>query len=314
MKTILTLFACVIFSIVTMAQTPAVTITPGTITNTTVQASFAKNATCTSYYILMSTATEMAQWATMFGVPVDSLVRQWGIHCYADTTNTWTAMAPSTEYTIYALPADAGNVFYPMQTELATTLTGGGTGLSTVTVEIFDITSNSARVVVTPNAETAIFYDGLIRKSYADSIGMDSCIAIIKTSPYPLYSTDNWVWSSLEANTTFYAIGIGKNADGVWGDSTVVEFTTLASGLAEMNAADVFSMYPTPCNGKFNIDLNTANTGQMQLFDLNGRMIYSEKISAAHSEINASALNDGCYFIRVVSENGIGSQKLIINK
>jgi len=121
MKTFITFFACIVFSIATMAQTPAVTITPGTTTITTVQASFAKNATCHSYYILMSTAAEMAQWATMFGVPVDSLVRQWGIHCYSDTTNTWTAMAPSTEYTIYALPADAGNVFYPMQTELATT-------------------------------------------------------------------------------------------------------------------------------------------------------------------------------------------------
>ncbi len=312
MKTFITFFACIIFSIVTMAQTPAVTITPGTITDTNVQASFAKNATCTSYYILMSTATEMAQWATMFGVPVDTLVKQWGIHCYADTSYTWTAMAPSTEYTIYALPADAGNVFYPMQTALATTLTGGGTGLSTVTVEVFDITSTSARVVVTPNAETAVFYDGLIRKSYADSIGMDSCIAIIKTSPYPLYSTDNWVWSSLESNTTFYAIGIGKNANDEWGDSTVVEFTTLTSGFAEMNSSDMFSIYPMPCNGKFNVDVNGFNTGELQLLDMNGRLIYSEKISAAHTEINAEVLNNGCYIIRVVSESGVGSGKLII--
>lgn len=314
MKTFITFFACIIFSIVTMAQTPAVTITPGTITNTTVQTSFAKNATCTSYYILMSTATEMAQWATMFGVPVDTLVKQWGIHCYADTSYTWTAMAPSTEYTIYALPADAGNVFYPMQTALATTLTGGGTGLSTVTVEVFDITSTSARVVVTPNAETAVFYDGLIRKSYADSIGMDSCIAIIKTSPYPLYSTDNWVWSSLESNTTFYAIGIGKNANDEWGDSTVVEFTTITSGLAEMNSTDLFSIYPMPCNGKFIVDVNGFNTGELQLLDMNGRLIYSEKISAAHTEINAEVLNNGCYIIRVVSESGVGSGKLIIEK
>jgi len=312
MKTFITFFACIIFSIVTMAQTPAVTITPGTITDTNVQASFAKNATCTSYYILMSTATEMAQWATMFGVPVDTLVKQWGIHCYADTSYTWTAMAPSTEYTIYALPADAGNVFYPMQTALATTLTGGGTGLSTVTVDVFDITSTSARVVVAPNAETAVFYDGLIRKSYADSIGMDSCIAIIKTSPYPLYSTDNWVWSSLESNTTFYAIGIGKNANDEWGDSTVVEFTTLTSGFAEMNSSEMFSIYPMPCNGKFNVDVNGFNTGELQLLDMNGRLIYSEKISAAHTEINAEVLNNGCYIIRVVSESGVGSGKLII--
>ena len=314
MKTILTFFACIVFAIASMAQTPAVTINNGTITTTTVQASFAKNASCSSYYILMDEATVMAQWATMFGVPVDSLVKQWGIHCFADTTYTWTAMTPATEYTIYALPADAGNVFYPMQTQLATTLAGGGTGLSTVTVEVFDITSTSARVVVTPNAETAVFYDGLIRKSYADSIGMDSCIAIIKTSPYPQYSTDNWVWSSLESNTAFYAIGIGKNANDDWGDSTVVEFTTLTSGLAEINSSDIFLIYPMPCNGKFNVDLNGSNTGELQLLDMKGRLVYSEKISAAHTEINAEVLNNGCYIIRLVSENGIGKQKLIINK
>jgi len=76
MKTILTLFAIIAFSAASFAQTPAVAITTGTLTTTTVQASFAKNTTCNSYYILMSTAAEMAQFATMFGVPEDSLVKQ----------------------------------------------------------------------------------------------------------------------------------------------------------------------------------------------------------------------------------------------
>jgi len=223
-------------------------------------------------------------------------------------------MTPGTEYTIYALPVGAGNVFYPMQTELSTTLQNGGTGLSTVTVEVFDITSSEARVVVTPNAETAVFYDGLIEKAYADSIGMDSCIAIVKASPYPLYSTDNWTWMSLTPNTTYYAIGIGKNANDIWGDSTVIEFTTLTTGLSEINSTNLFSIYPVPCNGNFNVDLNAANTGEMQLFDLNGRMVHSEIITVAHTEIDASALNDGCYFVRIISKNGIGSQKLIIEK
>lgn len=314
MKTIFSFFAIIALSVATFAQTPSVVITPGTLTTTTVQASFAKNATCNSYYILMSTAAEMAQFATMFGVPEDSLVKEWGIHCYADTSYTWTAMTPDTEYTIYALPVGTGTVFYPMQTELATTLQGGGTGLSTVTVEVFDIASTEARVVVTPNAETAVFYDGLIEKYYADSIGMDSCIAIIKSSPYPLYSTDNWIWMSLTPNTIYYAIGIGKNANDVWGDSTVVEFTTLTTGLSEINSSNLFSVYPVPCNGKFNVDLNASTTGEMQLLDINGRLVYSQMISETHSEINVSALNNGCYFIRIISKNGVESQKLIIEK
>ena len=69
-----------------------------------------------------------------------------------------------------------------------------------------------------------------------------------------------------------------------------------------------------PCNGKFNVDLNGSNTGELQLLDMKGRLVYSEKISAAHTEINAEVLNNGCYIIRLVSENGIGKQKLIINK
>ena len=69
-----------------------------------------------------------------------------------------------------------------------------------------------------------------------------------------------------------------------------------------------------PCNGKFNVDVNCSNTGELQLLDISGRLVYSEKISDAHSEINAETLDNGCYIIRIVSESGVGSGKLIIEK
>ncbi len=314
MKKILVSISFLIVSFFAFAQTPHVDITVDNTTNVSVQASFAKNSSCYSYHILMSTEAEMIQWSTMFGVPVDSLVRQWGIRCFADTTYTWTSMDPATEYTIYALPSDASNSFYPMQAVTATTTAGGGTGLSTLTINITDITFNSARVIVTPNSETSVFYDGLIRKSYADSIGMDSCIKIIKSSPYPQYSTDNWVWSNLESNTAFYAIAIGKNANSEWGDSTVVEFSTLTLSLIESFSLKPLVIYPNPCSDIFYIETEGNTICELQIFDINGKIVYDNKTLNNANEIDVSFLNEGSYIVKLISENEMRAGKIVIGK
>ncbi len=302
----------------TQRLNPDVAITPGTVTSTTVQATFTPNAACKSYDILIGTASEMQSWSVMMGVPVDSLVAQWGITYSGVQTYTWTDMTPNTQYTVYALPKDSLGQASPMVTILVTTAQNGGSGLSTVTVVVSEITSTQARVVVTPNAETAVFHDGLITVDYYNSIGSDSALTLIKTNPYPLYTTDNWIWSDLTPATDYYAIGIGQNADSIWGTPAITPFTTLSSaGIASVDAAASSALiYPMPNAGSFHLQLDPAASGQIRIMDLNGKTVFTQRIASAQDEINATRLGNGCYYLRYWPDSGQASiiTKLIIAK
>jgi hypothetical protein len=184
MKKAMLSFVLVLFSVAMFAQTviprnfgatalkgntltdPTISITLGTITPTTVQATFLPNTECASYYILIGKADEMAQFVTMMGQPIEALIESWGLHFYADSSYTWDELDPNTEYTIYAFPKDGSGTNSTMQTLVCTTAQMGGTGLSTLIVAVSEVTATQARVAVTPNAETSVFHDGIIAVDY----------------------------------------------------------------------------------------------------------------------------------------------------
>ena len=148
---------------------------------------------------------------------------------------------------------------------------------------------------------------------HADSIG-SSCIKIIKSSPYPQYSTDNWVWSNLESNTAFYAIAIGKNANSEWGDSTVVEFSTLTLSLIESFSLKPLVIYPNPCSDIFYIETEGNTICELQIFDINGKIVYDNKTLNNANEIDVSFLNEGSYIVKLISENEMRAGKIVIGK
>jgi uncharacterized delta-60 repeat protein len=295
---------------------PAVVITPGEITNTTVEASFMPNAACATYFALLSTQAEMEMWSNMLGVSIDSLVQMWGIEKTEAFTHLWTEQAPNTEYTIYARPLDANGFGYPLNTTTVTTLTGGGNGLAEMQVEVTQITDSSARFIATPNDQTAVFFDGLITKAYFNEIGQDSAIAVIKDNGYPQYEIDDWVWLDLLANTDYYAIAVGKNALDEWGPATIVEFKTLEPvGINNPEKAlTVNTISPMPNNGAFTFTSPNGHAGTIRIFNANGQMVFEQKVSGDQPVIDARHLTNGLYQLQFTSESKAitVSEKLII--
>ncbi len=338
MKKIALFVAIITFSVAVFAQTqtvitrserstapkvntltdPSVAITLGTVTPTTVQATFTPNTECISYYILIGKADEMAQYVTMMGQPIEALIESWGLHFYADSTYTWNELIPNTEYTIYALPKDGSGTNYTMQTLVCTTAQLGGTGLSTLTINVSEITATQARVLVTPNAETSVFHDGIITVDYYNEIGADSALEVIKTNPYPLYATDNWVWLDLTPNTNYYAIAVGQNSNNEWGTPTIVPFATLSgTGVSSIqNSTSLFSVIPNPNNGTFEVKLESSDISEIEIYDVNGRVVYKQTISKTNPKINANHLENGYYFVRLSSNSRAQNtvQKMVISK
>lgn len=297
---------------------PAVIITPLEITNTTVEASFMPNAACETYFALISTQAEMEMWSNWLGVTIDSLVQMWGIEKSIAFTHLWTDQIPNTEYTLYARPLDANGVAFPLNTINVTTLTGGGNGLAEMQVEVSQITDSSARLIATPNDQTAVFFDGLITKEYFDEIGQDSAIAVIQDNGYPQYETDDWVWLDLFANTDYYAIAVGKNALDEWGPATIVEFKTLEPvGINDPNeAVKTISIFPMPNNGTFTFTAPDGQEGSVRIFNTNGQMVFEQKVSVEQNTIDARHLSNGLYSLQFTSTSKvvIMSEKLIISK
>lgn len=280
-------------------EDPAVEIDLGEVTTTMVEATFTPNETCASYYALMSTAAEMEQWVGMMGMSLEQLVQMWGVQYSSEKTHTWTEMVPGTEYTIYALPLDSEGNMYEMNTIMATTGQGGGAGTSIISLEL-ELTSNtSVKTIATPNEETAVYHYGLITVEYFNEVGEEEAIEIIRNDQYPLYETDVWEWLELEPLTDYYAIATGQNAEGEWGETTIVPFRTEFEGCAELTV-NSFNIFPNPASSSFRIISDNDKNAEVKIYDMTGRCVKHIAVSdLSNSTINIEGLSQGVYFVSI---------------
>ncbi len=291
---------------------PEVEITLGEIGTTTVEATFVPNDDCASYYILMSTAAEMEQWANMMGLSVGELVKQWGIEQTAEYTYTWTAMIPNTEYTVYALPLDADGNMYELNTVIATTESNGGTGVAVIDVEVEVLSDTEVRTVATPNEETASYHYGLITVEYFDEIGEEAAVQLIREDGYELYDVDEWTWIELFPNTNYYAISTGMNANNEWGETTIVPFYTSLDGCAEL-VPNAFSIRPNPATTMVYVETELRGEAQISIVDVAGRCVMKIDVADISStSVNVEDLDKGIYFMMIQSEDKYSVEKMIV--
>jgi hypothetical protein len=77
------------------------------------------------------------------------------------------------------------------------------------------------------------------------------------------------------------------------------------------NQSKGIKMYPNPNSGKFFIDLNQHNIGNISIYDQTGKICYQNILNKQVTEINMN-LSAGLYFIKFVSDDTIKNQKIII--
>lgn len=308
MRKILALALALVFSAGAFAQTPSVTTTIDNLTPTTITASFDMDENCTKYHILASAVGEMDQWVQMFGMPLRDLVVSWSIGFESDTTYTWTDMTPNTDYIVYVVAVNATDTSDVMMTT-CTTPQNGGEGTSVITIEVSNITNNSAVLTVTPNDQTSRFLDGVVEKAYYEEIGQDSLMSLIMVQPYWLYETDVWEWLDLAEETEYYAFGIGQNAAEQWGEMVLVPFTTLISGLNDAQSQEP-TLFPNPATNL--VALNNAPKGSfVEIIDLQGRVLKSLIVNSTSQTISLQGLESGLYLIKTTTSD---NEKQFINK
>jgi hypothetical protein len=85
-----------------------------------------------------------------------------------------------------------------------------------------------------------------------------------------------------------------------------------ASVNEQLNIAQV-SIYPNPTSKELNIEFPNVMNCTLQLNDLLGQEIKSEKINLQRVQIDVDDLSDGIYFLKMKSEKGTITKKLIIH-
>ncbi len=212
-------------------------------------------------------------------------------------------MAAGTEYEIYARPYGAGDAPFPLVMIKATTETGGGEGVSQITIELSNITSNSVIMTTTPNAETAVYYNGIAELSLVEELGLDSVMTLIIEKDYALYDVDVWEWLDLKEDTKYKAMARGKNANGEWGDIIAEDFSTLPTAIEEVSANKDFRIYPNPSDGNFTLTSKPDKKLSGKLIDSTGKHLQNIEINAGENAFSFSHLSRGIYWLIISDDN-----------
>ena len=277
---------------------PSVEITLGEVTTTTIEATFTPNDDCASYHLLADVHSNMEMWSGMMGISIEDLVVQWGLEKTSEYTHTWEDFAPNTEYTVYALPKDADGNVGELVTTTVTTESMGGTGVSVIDLEVIVVNDSTVRTIATPNDETASYHYGLMEKTYFDSIGEAAAVQYFREDPYVFYEVDYWTWSPLTTNTEFVAIATGQNANGEWGETTIVEFVTNTDGCAELSRANL-NIYPNPAKDFVKVSTDNGQQTTVRIYNTVGMLVEEVEMNSEEIEINVSDYKSGIYFINV---------------
>lgn len=76
------------------------------------------------------------------------------------------------------------------------------------------------------------------------------------------------------------------------------------------NTTTTFSVYPNPATDMVTVS-SSMNADRAEILNYLGQVIYSQKVSNNVFTMNVASLADGVYFIRLIGNDGIATQKLI---
>jgi hypothetical protein len=85
---------------------------------------------------------------------------------------------------------------------------------------------------------------------------------------------------------------------------------SLAAGISE----EKFTVYPNPASSEINLEVKDGVGARLEVYSIMGELVYAETLESAHTQIDCSSFSAGLYTVTVVSDKGVISKKIIINR
>ena len=115
---------------------------------------------------------------------------------------------------------------------------------------------------------------------------------------------------SFDFQFDFYSNGSFESV-GAWLDD--LQLSGTVNGIEEINSISNLQIYPNPSKGIFSLSADTKNF-KIKISNIVGEEIYSSEMNSFYKTIDLSNQSNGIYFLRINSENGTATKKIIINK
>jgi hypothetical protein len=97
-------------------------------------------------------------------------------------------------------------------------------------------------------------------------------------------------------------------------DNNVLGCAALATSVNDYNLEDsFFSIYPNPANDEFVISINSLRNAftEVVVYDVNGKLVFEERLSNSKFRIDTQKWNSGIYFVRVISNHQSLSKRVV---
>ena len=146
---------------------------------------------------------------------------------------------------------------------------------------------------------------------------------------YGIYYTDNTLpeWepfsnklpnvrvNELEINYTDGKIYAATYGRGIW-SSPVYQSKLLSNTSITNNAAQAISIYPNPTEDIINIQWNEGTNAALRIFNNEGRLLYLAKDVSLKDQftVDLGTFAKGIYFVRINSDQGVFTRKVLLNK
>jgi subtilisin-like proprotein convertase family protein len=123
----------------------------------------------------------------------------------------------------------------------------------------------------------------------------------------------NYTNSLSDAASDFFKVNI-INASSAWLPNVVIPIT-IENNLSLIENETVQALiYPNPTNGKVTVSWFENLETNIDLFDLQGRIILSKKINTSDTVVDLNEFSDGIYLISIQNEKIKTTRKIVLRK
>ena len=158
-----------------------------------------------------------------------------------------------------------------------------------------------------------------IKISLVDTLDLSALIPVFKSSAGSIIKVNNEIQqsgvTSINLNNSINYTVVAQNQKDSSEYHIVVELIkpdTLTS-ISSVDSKNVMKVFPNPVSEYLNISC-TEEISIIQLFNINGQLLYSSKIKSSNAMVNIQHLKNESYLLKVISNNGNVFKQLILKE
>jgi len=137
---------------------------------------------------------------------------------------------------------------------------------------------------------------------------MDS---IVNNNDVPIY----WLPSVSADGTILVCVGDASNGwtnNDLYMTTGITPPTSSYTAVTPASANSVFSVYPNPASGTFNVQLNSAGAYTLSVYNGTGAVVKTTTLAGTLTQVDLGAALPGIYYVTVYGDNENATQKVVV--